>query len=188
VTTQFQLINIIIIYYFYIYCSLGNGVLSRGVRWTGCEFNHTPQFIAEVKNVWSHTSSLLYMPSLLGYKRNFPFSEIFALLRCYSWFLVTDVSGQHISTFFMGQESIRMQFWLTYEDGTDTLCTNVGKWTPNVCCAASQKSGFNLKSLLPYLTHPRGADKSLAWPGRKRVRKHVRDARDFNNIETRAAI
>jgi len=32
----------------------------------------------------------------------------------------------------------------------------------------------------------RGADKSLARPGRKQARKHVRDARDFNNIETRA--
>jgi len=32
----------------------------------------------------------------------------------------------------------------------------------------------------------RGADKSLARPGRKRARKHVRDARDFNNIETLA--
>ena len=30
----------------------------------------------------------------------------------------------------------------------------------------------------------RGADKSLARTGRKQVRKHVRDARDFNNIET----
>ena len=29
-----------------------------------------------------------------------------------------------------------------------------------------------------------GADKSLALPGRKRARKHVRDACDFNNIET----
>jgi len=34
----------------------------------------------------------------------------------------------------------------------------------------------------------RGADKFLARPGRKRARKHVRDARDFNNIETRAVI
>jgi len=32
----------------------------------------------------------------------------------------------------------------------------------------------------------RGAEKSLARPGRKQARKHVRDARDFNNIETRA--
>ena len=37
---------------------------------------------------------------------------------------------------------------------------------------------------LPY----RGADKSLARPGRKQARKHIRDARDFKNIETRAVI
>ena len=34
----------------------------------------------------------------------------------------------------------------------------------------------------------RGADKSLARPGRKQARNHVRDARDFNNIEARAVI
>jgi len=34
----------------------------------------------------------------------------------------------------------------------------------------------------------RGADKSLARPGKKQARKHVGDARDFNNIETRAII
>ena len=33
-----------------------------------------------------------------------------------------------------------------------------------------------------------GADKSLARPGRKQARKHVRDTRDFNNIEMRAVI
>ena len=32
------------------------------------------------------------------------------------------------------------------------------------------------------------ADKSLARPGRKQARKHVSDAHDFNNIETRAVI
>jgi len=32
------------------------------------------------------------------------------------------------------------------------------------------------------------ADKSLARPGRNQARKHVRDGRDFNNIETRAFI
>ena len=37
-------------------------------------------------------------------------------------------------------------------------------------------------------TKYRGADKSLARPGRKQARKHVRDARDFNKIETRAVI
>jgi hypothetical protein len=35
---------------------------------------------------------------------------------------------------------------------------------------------------------PRGADKSLARPGREQARKQVRDARDLNNIETRAVI
>jgi len=34
----------------------------------------------------------------------------------------------------------------------------------------------------------RGTDKSLARPGIKQARKHVRDARDFNNIETRAFV
>jgi len=35
---------------------------------------------------------------------------------------------------------------------------------------------------------PSGADKSLARPGRKQARKHVRDARDFSNIGKRAVI
>jgi len=34
----------------------------------------------------------------------------------------------------------------------------------------------------------RGADKSLARPGGKQPWKHVKDARDFSNIETRAVI
>jgi len=34
----------------------------------------------------------------------------------------------------------------------------------------------------------RGAPKSLAQPGRKQARKQVRDARDFNKIETRTVI
>ena len=34
----------------------------------------------------------------------------------------------------------------------------------------------------------RGAYKSLARPGRKQPRKHVRHVRDFNNIKTRAVI
>jgi len=34
----------------------------------------------------------------------------------------------------------------------------------------------------------RGADKSLALPGRKEARKNVMDARDFIKIETRTVI
>jgi len=33
-----------------------------------------------------------------------------------------------------------------------------------------------------------GADKSLARPGRKQARKHERDERNFNNIESRTVI
>jgi len=39
-----------------------------------------------------------------------------------------------------------------------------------------------------HLSLYRSADKSLARPGRKQARKHVRGARDFNIIETRAVI
>jgi len=41
--------------------------------------------------------------------------------------------------------------------------------------------------LLLFIYH-RGADKSLARPGRKQPRKHVSDARYCNSIETRAVI
>jgi hypothetical protein len=37
---------------------------------------------------------------------------------------------------------------------------------------------------MPY----RGDDKSLARPGRKQAREHVRNARDFNKKETQAVI
>ena len=38
------------------------------------------------------------------------------------------------------------------------------------------------------INHIWGAGKSLAQPGRKQAWKHVRDTRDFNDIETRAVI
>jgi len=38
------------------------------------------------------------------------------------------------------------------------------------------------------LLRNRGADMSLARPGREQDRRHVGDARDFSNIETRAVI
>jgi len=52
-------------------------------------------------------------------------------------------------------------------------------------------TGNNHTTVWPAEEHNKylpGADKSLARPGRKQVRKHVRDARDFNNIETRTVI
>jgi hypothetical protein len=45
-----------------------------------------------------------------------------------------------------------------------------------------------LHSVLYKLNKVPGADKSLARPGRKQVRKLVRDSHYFNNTETRAAI
>jgi len=51
-------------------------------------------------------------------------------------------------------------------------------------------SGRNIPEGLNMQQHRRrnyrGAGKSLARPRRKQARKHVRDGRDFNNIETRA--
>jgi len=44
------------------------------------------------------------------------------------------------------------------------------------------------RRLSKWYLRTRGADKSLTQPGRIQARKHVRDVRDFNNIETRAVI
>jgi len=54
----------------------------------------------------------------------------------------------------------------------------------HLCCPASCIHESTLTAGMLY----RGADKSLAQPGRKQSRKHVRDARVFNNIETLAVI
>ena len=47
---------------------------------------------------------------------------------------------------------------------------------------------FQLGQALKHGKQHRGADKPLAQPGRKQAREHVRDAHDFNKIETRAVI
>jgi len=65
-------------------------------------------------------------------------------------------------------------------------CKTLGCHVPRVTkvyTVAPSTCGPSVWSLLY-----RGADKSLARPGNKETRKHVRDARDFNNIETRAVI
>jgi len=100
------------------------------------------------------------------------------------WELFIDVSGQP-----MGPISRVMQS-KAHEDGANWLSRYVGK---HLLCVTSQKNeGLNF--LLRNQTHIiiiqkyRGADKSLARPGRKHARKHVRDVPDFNNIETRAVI
>jgi len=46
---------------------------------------------------------------------------------------------------------------------------------------------LRIHDAMPVLTYW-GADKSLARPGRRQARKHIRVAHNFNNIETRAVI
>ena len=55
------------------------------------------------------------------------------------------------------------------------------------CILVDIYQAFRCNQLLPNSIY-RGTDKSLARPGRKEARKHVRDARDFSKIETRAVI
>ena len=57
-----------------------------------------------------------------------------------------------------------------------------------VSLKSDKNSGyFTRRPVYRYTYMCRGADKSLAGPGRKKARNYVRDARDFN-IETRAVI
>ena len=50
-----------------------------------------------------------------------------------------------------------------------------------------KKNNFGAERI-NYIDIYRSADNSLARPGRKHARKHVREERDFNNIETGAVI
>ena len=66
-------------------------------------------------------------------------------------------------------------------------------WAVHKCIALAQLvldlfHMTNCKHYYYYYYYTHGADKSLARPGRKQARKHFRDARDFNNIKTRAVI
>jgi len=55
-------------------------------------------------------------------------------------------------------------------------------------CRAYCDRALVAETSVSFVSVYRGADESLARPGWKQARKHVRDARDFNNIETRAVI
>ena len=66
---------------------------------------------------------------------------------------------------------------------------NYGDFVDVILFYNEEPSALRCKTMLiALLPLYRGADKSLARTGRKQARKHVRDARDFNNIETRAII
>jgi len=68
------------------------------------------------------------------------------------------------------------------------VCRDLSFCTPKTIVMPCFKNKINLVNYMGHFWQYRGADKSLARPGRKKARKHVRDARDFNNIETRAVI
>jgi len=91
------------------------------------------------------------------------------------------------------EESLPNVVWVTRCDreATDnekalTMGEGGGKGSPCLLRAAEGKVVFVPKHISN--TAYRSADKSLARPGKKRARKHVRDARNFNHVETRAAI
>jgi len=66
-----------------------------------------------------------------------------------------------------------------------TLCAQNAEFLCSAGLYVSRRLG--LKGLANIYIY-RGADKSLVRPGGRQARKHVRDARDLNNIETRAVI
>ena len=47
---------------------------------------------------------------------------------------------------------------------------------------------YYINEVITVLAYPACYNKSLARPGRKQARKHVRDARDFDNFQTRAVV
>ena len=74
------------------------------------------------------------------------------------------------------------------KQATATL-RNVGNYSSNETASHSSNPPNRLVTrFLDCRTQYRGADKSLDRPRWKQAQKHVRDARDFNNIETRAVI
>jgi len=61
-------------------------------------------------------------------------------------------------------------------------------WTHHFNNWNAINSMHNIYEETYFFTKYQEADKSLARPGRKQARKHVRDVHDFNNMETQAVI
>jgi len=75
---------------------------------------------------------------------------------------------------------MRIAYWITMGTNTNSECV--------ISIAFYQCNNIFTNGSWCYVTHTQGADKSLAQPRRKQTRKHIRDARDFNNIERQAVI
>ena len=97
----------------------------------------------------------------------------------------------HMMAFWSGQFNLKQFYQLKYSltdfmnskqwDNPANYNRSITQNKKNVIVLLWSKDSF-------YLVGYRGADKSLARRGRKQARKHVRGARDFNNIEKRAVI
>ena len=72
---------------------------------------------------------------------------------------------------------------VTFKAGVITSFWRKELWQPVLWCSSTASDAAEAADCLY-----RRADKSLAQQGRRQTRKHVRNASDFNNIETRAAI
>jgi hypothetical protein len=66
-----------------------------------------------------------------GFRRNVDErGAVLGVLCSVVWKPFTDVSGQRIGPILKGQEAQEYLYFLTLEDGTDTLSRNVGKVVP----------------------------------------------------------
>jgi hypothetical protein len=63
---------------------MDTGVLSLGIKRPGCEANHSPPSSAEVKNVWSYTSTLHTSCCLVKHKRQLYIYIIFLKLQAWN--------------------------------------------------------------------------------------------------------
>jgi len=104
--------------------------------------------------------------------------------RCYSLILIWDNFQNRILSPTAQVKSSRKKVWETEKERVRDF--RIFPPLFNHGLVFCQQTESYAPSYLLWLY--RGADKSLARPGKKEARKHVRDARDFNNIETRAVI
>jgi len=95
-----------------------------------------------------------------------------------------DLSAPRIVGMRRFPNEFNLFLWLDEPEGKGKLWRPKRRW--------KQNTNFLSKILILLFctvwSNTRRVDKSLARPGRKQARKNVKDARDFNNIETRAVI
>ena len=106
--------------------------------------------------------------------------KCFVTRRIGKHFIPMDSLLQSISDTFLCAKTKEIFAWRAWKSRRVNTCQKT-KHSRQILVKCIER-GFCILQLY------RNADKSLGRPGRKQARKHVRDARDFNNIETRAVI